>query len=67
MVPGSKEETFILVLIIDVDYFKPYNDHYGHAKGDLALNQVAFALKTIIKRPSDLSARYECEEFIMVR
>jgi diguanylate cyclase (GGDEF)-like protein len=63
---AARSKTFISVLIIDVDYFKLYNDHYGHAKGDQVLKQVASALNTIIKRPSDLLARYGGEEFIIV-
>ena len=62
----ARNKAFISVLIIDVDYFKPYNDHYGHAKGDETLKKVASALKTIIKRPNDLLARYGGEEFIVV-
>ena len=63
---AARNKDFISVLIIDVDYFKPYNDHYGHAKGDDTLKKVASALKTIIKRPGDLLARYGGEEFIIV-
>ncbi|WP_440093560.1 diguanylate cyclase [Pseudomonas syringae] len=51
------------VLIVDVDHFKLYNDHYGHQQGDLCLQQVARAIKAVMKRPYDLAARYGGEEF----
>ena len=63
---AARSKSFISFLLIDVDYFKPYNDHYGHALGDQILKQVASALKTVIKRPGDLLARYGGEEFIIV-
>ncbi|MDG1580185.1 diguanylate cyclase [Pseudomonas sp. GOM6] len=51
------------LLMIDIDYFKRYNDHYGHQQGDLCLKQVAMALAGATSRPSDLVARYGGEEF----
>ena len=51
------------LLMIDIDYFKRYNDHYGHQQGDLCLKQVATALAGATSRPSDLVARYGGEEF----
>lgn len=52
--------------MVDVDYFKQYNDHYGHAMGDLALQKIAKALQRSLGRPGDLVARYGGEEFVMV-
>jgi len=58
--------TPLSLLMIDIDHFKAYNDHYGHQKGDQCLIQVAAALAGILKRPCDLMARYGGEEFAMI-
>ncbi|PZP13548.1 MAG: diguanylate cyclase response regulator [Aliarcobacter butzleri] len=62
----KREKISLAVLMIDIDFFKPYNDNYGHGKGDEALKKVANALQSTIKRPSDLVARYGGEEFIIL-
>jgi diguanylate cyclase (GGDEF)-like protein len=54
----------VAVLMLDVDFFKAYNDHYGHAAGDQALQAVARALGGHAQRPLDMLARYGGEEFI---
>ena len=52
--------------MIDVDYFKQYNDCYGHGAGDNALKEVAHVLSQIARRPYDLAARYGGEEFVLL-
>ena len=54
----------VAVLMLDVDHFKAYNDHYGHAAGDLALQAVARTLGQHAQRPLDMLARYGGEEFV---
>jgi diguanylate cyclase (GGDEF)-like protein len=52
--------------MVDIDYFKQYNDTYGHQAGDTCLQQVAKAIGEIVSRPGDLPARYGGEEFVVV-
>ena len=52
------------LLLLDIDFFKPYNDNYGHGPGDDTLRQVATGLQQSITRPADLAARYGGEEFV---
>ncbi|MBA6398880.1 MAG: diguanylate cyclase (GGDEF)-like protein [Colwellia sp.] len=60
------EHTNLLVAILDIDYFKQYNDGYGHGAGDVALRQVGQALREICVRPRDFIARYGGEEFVII-
>jgi len=59
----SRSGATLSLLLIDVDFFKRYNDHYGHPAGDESLKQVASALQASLSRPFDLIARYGGEEF----
>ena len=54
------------VIMIDIDYFKYYNDTYGHVEGDHCLKKVAQTIKSSLKRSKDLVARYGGEEFIVI-
>lgn len=56
----------VSLVMVDVDYFKPYNDHYGHQAGDECLKAVAAQMQRAAPRPSDLVARYGGEEFVFV-
>ncbi|WP_171006480.1 PleD family two-component system response regulator [Pseudomonas sp. 2FG] len=61
-----REQSQLSLLMIDVDYFKHYNDGFGHLAGDEVLRQVAIAIRAGGSRPTDLPARYGGEEFAMV-
>jgi len=61
-----REERMVSLVMIDIDSFKPYNDHYGHPQGDRCLQQVAKALSTNVHRGGDLIARYGGEEFAVI-
>lgn len=61
---AMRSQQSVAVLMLDVDHFKAYNDHYGHAAGDLALQAVARTLGQHAQRPLDMLARYGGEEFV---
>ena len=62
----KRDKKSLAVLMIDIDFFKPYNDNYGHGQGDETLKKVAKALEKTIKRASDFVARYGGEEFVIL-
>ena len=63
---GRRNGTLLSLLMIDIDYFKKYNDTYGHQSGDTCLKAVAAKLSEGLHRPGDLLARYGGEEFVVV-
>jgi len=61
---AMRETEPISLIMVDVDYFKLFNDHYGHQAGDDCLKRVAHALESALQRPTDMVARYGGEEFV---
>ncbi len=56
----------ISLAMLDIEFFKQYNDSYGHLAGDACLKKIAGKIYTTLKRPSDLAARYGGEEFACI-
>jgi diguanylate cyclase (GGDEF)-like protein len=56
----------VSLLMMDIDFFKAYNDHYGHLAGDDCLRKVAEGLNEVARRPADILARYGGEEFVLL-
>jgi len=61
-----RQGTPLAVIMIDVDHFKNYNDHYGHQTGDACLRRLGAVLRLTIRRAGELAARYGGEEFVVV-
>ncbi|WP_341527647.1 PleD family two-component system response regulator [Nostoc sp. UHCC 0302] len=62
----GREQQPISLILCDVDYFKSYNDTYGHLLGDRCLYKIAQAILNVVKRPADLVTRYGGEEFAVI-
>ncbi len=63
---GRRNDTELSLCMMDVDYFKQYNDNYGHAQGDRCLKIIASILNSQTKRAGDFVARYGGEEFVVI-
>jgi diguanylate cyclase (GGDEF)-like protein len=63
---ASRNKSPLSLIMIDIDHFKPYNDHYGHQQGDECLVAVGKVIAETATRPTDLAARYGGEEFAVV-
>lgn len=63
---AKRSDAPLALLLVDIDSFKPYNDHFGHQQGDACLTTVAQEVAGLLKRPADLAARYGGEEFAAV-
>lgn len=61
-----RENTFLSLIMLDIDNFKEHNDNFGHQAGDDCLKAVAAALGKVLRRPADLVARYGGDEFIVL-
>ena len=62
----SRADGFLSIMMLDVDRFKQYNDHYGHSQGDICLRMLAEAFTECVTRNEDFVARYGGEEFAVV-
>lgn len=62
----AREALPLSLIMFDIDFFKPYNDFYGHLRGDDCLRQVAGAIASSVKRAGDVAARYGGEEFAVI-
>jgi diguanylate cyclase (GGDEF)-like protein len=63
---AARDAGSLSLIFCDIDFFKGYNDSYGHQAGDECLHQVARALAEVVNRPADLAARYGGEEFVIL-
>src|SRR5262249_34577958 len=62
----ARNAAALAAIMVDIDFFKAFNDHHGHVRGDDALRDVAAILSSAVSRPADLVARYGGEEFVLL-
>lgn len=63
---AGRNHSDVALILLDIDWFKQFNDHYGHLQGDSCLKQIAELIKLNAKRPIDLPARFGGEEFVIL-
>ncbi|RZA17480.1 MAG: GGDEF domain-containing protein, partial [Proteobacteria bacterium] len=63
---ASRNRSTLAIILLDIDWFKQYNDHYGHVRGDDCLIEVASLIGSAVHRAGDLAARYGGEEFVIL-
>ncbi len=63
---AARNASPLSLLMVDIDHFKNYNDHYGHLAGDECLRRVANVLSRCVRRAGELAARYGGEEFVLL-
>ena len=63
---ARRDQQSMAILYMDIDFFKLYNDTYGHNIGDVCLRRVAQTIKAALRRPADLAGRYGGEEFVVL-
>lgn len=63
---NQRERSELSIILLDIDHFKSYNDHYGHQQGDECLRQFSKVIKSQLHRPADMLARYGGEEFMVI-
>lgn len=63
---GLRNSSPLSLIVADIDYFKKFNDYYGHVDGDKCLCAVAQCLSSLLQRPTDMMARYGGEEFVAI-
>jgi len=63
---AARSHSPLALILMDIDYFKLFNDHYGHAQGDECLKKVASTLQNVVQRQDDFMGRYGGEEFVSI-
>ena len=63
---AQRDKTPLSLAMLDLDFFKTYNDHYGHSAGDHCLQAIARAIQQPLRRPADFCSRYGGEEFAVI-